>query len=120
MGPPRRDLVPRCRVFSGRLLRYCDRVACSGSVPGHVVDQLTRAGTSIGGHNAEAESALTRRHLTALRGGALREAREAQYWLHIVADYSQATDPDTRWLQQEVSELIAILTTIVAKLRGDP
>ena len=67
-------------AFSARLLRFT-APSGSGRVPQSLLQQALRAGTAIGAHNAEAQSAITRRHLIALRAGALREAREAQYWL---------------------------------------
>ena len=88
-------------------------------VAARILDQLLRAGTSIGAHNAEAEVAITRRHLLALRAGALNEAVEAEYWLKLVMAGGRSQSPAVvQELLSQVSALIAILTVCVKKLRG--
>lgn len=125
MGTQRRDLVDRGRRFGGRILAFAAMVQRRGLVPPEVLGQLCRAGTAIGAHDAEAEAALSRAHLRHLRAGALREARETQYWLAIVADRLSASPdvtlyPEAADLTREVGELVAIHTTIVARLGRPP
>ena len=121
MVTARRDLLQRCAAFSARLLKFYGRECKRGVVPHSLLQQALRAGTAIGAHSAEAESAITRRHLIALRAGALREAREAQYWLHLIEQSGLCADPaDAGWLYAEVTELVAILTTSVKRLRDIP
>src|SRR5918993_3199173 len=99
-GP--RDLLERSATFSARLLRFMAAERKRGVVPLPLLQQALRAGTAIGAHNAEAQSATTRRHLIALRTGALREAREAQYWLNLIeqSDLCASLD-DVGWLLGE-------------------
>ena len=107
-----------------RSLRFADNVVALVEmeqrrrvVQARILDQLLRAGTSIGAHNSEAESALTRRHLLALR--ALQEAQETQYWLRLLerrgSSHSAVQLAD---LLSQASQLVAILTTCVKRLRG--
>src|SRR5918993_3115372 len=104
-GP--RDLLERSATFSARLLRFMAAERKRGVVPQSLLQQALRAGTAIGAHNAEAQSAITRRHLLALRAGALREAREAQYWLHLIEQSAlSANATDVSWLYGEVTELV--------------
>ena len=119
MPEARRDLVERSLAFSTRLLRFVQLLRRSTQVEPSVLYQLVRAGSAIGAHNAEAESAISRRQLLTLRAGALREAREAQYWLTLLLDTTdRPPDAESAWLLQEVSELVAILTTVVKRLGG--
>lgn len=71
-----RDLSARSLRFSTELAAFVEVEQRRRVVSPRVLDQLLRAGTSIGAHNAEAEVAITRRHLLALRAGALKEAVE--------------------------------------------
>mgnify|MGYP002681825159 CR=1 FL=1 len=83
-----------------------------------LLQQALRAGTAIGAHCAEAKAATTRRHLISLRAGALREAREALYWLNLIEQSDLcANQTEIGWLLAEVGELVAILSTTVKRLR---
>ncbi len=75
--------------------------------------QLIAAGTSVGAHLEEADAASSRRHFITLNRGALREAREARYWLRLIAATQRAGHEQTPALEQEASELVAIISTIV-------
>jgi four helix bundle protein len=121
MQTRRRDLVQRSSVFSGRLLRFTAIERKRGVIPHSLLQQALRAGTAIGAHAAEADSAMTRRHLIALRAGALREAREVVYWLGLI-DQSRlcAPDSDISWLLGEANELVAILSASIRRLRELP
>lgn len=112
--------MARSLRFSTELVTFVEFEQRRRVIPARILDQLLRAGTSVGAHNAEAESALTRRHLLALRGRALQEAQEAQYWLKVIAGRANAHSPDAvRHLLAQLSELVAILTTCVRKLKGE-
>jgi len=119
MPGPKRDLLERCLRFSDVLIDFVEHELRRGALPMKALLQARDAGTSIGAHDAEAQSATTRKHLLALRLGALREARETQYWLELTRR-RRASDRESQltWLCEEVSELVAIHTTIVKKLRG--
>lgn len=64
---------------------------------------------------------MTRRHLIALRAGALREAREVVYWLGLIDQSSLcARDSDVAWLLCEANEFVAILSASIRRLRELP
>ena len=78
-----------------------------------------RAGTSIGAQNAEADSAISRKHLLSLRARALQEATETKYWLNLLAAKEQPDSAEAiQQLTIQASELVAILTACVKRLRG--
>lgn len=106
-------------MFADVLVDFAEHELRRAVIPMKLLLQARDAGTSIGAHDAEAQSATTRKHLLALRLGALREAREAQYWLELTRR-RRASDRESQltWLCGEVSELVAIHTTIVRRLRG--
>jgi four helix bundle protein len=120
MAKAPRDLLERSLRFSRELVPFVEREQRRRRIAARTLDQLLRAGTSIGAHNAEAESALTRRDLLALRARALQEAQETQYWLKLIETGGQAHSADAlNSLLKQVSELVAILTTCVKRLRGE-
>ena len=121
MPTQRRDLLERSAAFATRLLRCFVAERKRGLIPQTLLQQALRAGTAIGAHNAEAQSATTRRHLLALRSGALREAREAQYWLNLIEQSGLCADSaEIGWLLAESGELVAILSITVKRLRTSP
>jgi four helix bundle protein len=119
MTVPARDLAERSRRFAIALSAFVEREQRRRVVSARMLDQLLRAGTAIGAHNAEADAAITRRHLLALRAGALKEALEAEYWLDVIAAggrcHSEHVVAD---LRSQLSQLTAILTSCVKRLRG--
>ena len=119
MSTPTRDLAARSRQFSADLCAFVEREQRRRVLSPRVLDQVIRAGTAIGAHNAEAEAAITRRHLLALRAGALKETLETEYGLGLIADGGRCLDERERAaLRTQVSQLTAILTVCVKKLRG--
>ena len=103
--------------FALEILRLFRLLSQRADVPRHLIQQVLRAGTSIGANLEEARSAYSRRDLAAKYTIAVREARECGYWLRLLA----ADQPDlhqlTRPLMEECSQLVAVLTTSIRKLR---
>jgi len=81
----------------------------------HAWSQFLRAATSGGAHLEEAEAAASRAHFVTLSRGALRELREANYWVRLIGTTKLRGWENTARLSVESSELIAIVTTIVKK-----
>lgn len=119
MSIPARDLTGRSRRFSVQLLAFVEAEQRRRVLSARVLDQVVRAGTAIGAHNAEADAAISRRHLLALRAGALKEALETEYWLQLIAEGRRCQSPEAlSELQAQLAQLTAILTVCVKKLRG--
>ncbi len=83
-----------------------------------LANQLLRSGTSIGANVEEGQASQSKADFISKYSIACKEARETHYWLRLLA----ATDiiPHQRLasLETECNELIAILTTIVKKMRN--
>jgi four helix bundle protein len=109
------DIRERTFVFA------CDIVAAfpaERSLPPpawRVWTQLLAAGTSVGAHLEEADAASSRAHFISLNRGALRELREARYWLRLIAAAKLTNHERASGLLDEATELIAILCTIVKR-----
>lgn len=120
MRARRGDLLTRATRFGADITDFVGLEMKRRVIPFQVLDQLLAAGTSIGAHCAEADSANSRRHLLVLRRGALREAKETLHWLTIITLSCRAEAPaTTARLSTEASELVAILTACVKRLAAD-
>ncbi len=114
----RQDLCARAVRFSAAILALNRRLLPTKDRVGSALGQLVRAALSIGANVEEAQVANSRRDMAAKYAIALREAREARYWLRVLA-----TDPslgeDLDLLIAEATEWVAMLTTTVKKRRGE-
>jgi four helix bundle protein len=107
----------RCFRFAIDILRFYRVLTSTTDVPRHLSTQMLRSGTAIGANVEEAKSAYSRRDLAAKYSIGLREGRECHFWLRVIrVDQPQLASTIDR-LMDECSQLIAILTTIVRKLR---
>lgn len=81
-------------------------------------NQLIRSGTSIGANIEEAQNAGTRKEFIHILTISLKEARETEYWLRLIAE-TKLTAYAVTTLLEEVKEIIKILTTIVKKTKAN-
>jgi four helix bundle protein len=90
------------------------------TVPQVIKTQLLKAATSCGANLVEAQAASSRRDLTSRFAIALREGREAQYWLRVIDATKLAPEAMLRPRLAAVAVLVAILTKAVKELRKPP
>ncbi len=74
--------------------------------------QLLRCGTSIGANVAEAQRGQSHADFTAKMSIALKEANETQYWLKLLHKTEYLDQGQYNSLNQDVQEIISILTAI--------
>jgi four helix bundle protein len=112
-----RDLRERTFEFAVRVTKLC-RVLKPADLASRVIArQLLRAGTSIGANYEEAQASHSRADFACKCGIALKEAREAHYWLRLLAATDTVPQPRLADIIAECGELIAVLTTIVKKVK---
>ncbi len=77
--------------------------------------QLLRCGTSIGANVNEAIAAQSKADFASKMSIATKEAREANYWIKllIATDYLNKKEKYVISLQNDIEEIIKILTSIV-------
>ena len=83
-----------------------------------MVLQLLKSGTSIGANVEEAKAAYSRREFAAKNSIALKEAREALYWLRSMSACKLASNDQIEALIDEAHQFVAILTAIVKTARS--
>lgn len=81
--------------------------------------QLLRSGTSVPAHVREASRARSNDEFVSKLGGALQEADESQLWLELLREECGVQPSLTHPLEQESSELIAIMTTMINRTKAE-
>jgi four helix bundle protein len=79
--------------------------------------QMLRAGTSVAAHVREASRARSEAEFCSKLDVLLQEADETQLWIEYLIEDCHIQQADLPQLRDEASELIAIFTTIVSKVR---
>jgi four helix bundle protein len=114
-----RDIQERAFVFAVQIVRL-HRIVAKQDVAGRALGgQVLRSGTSIGANLEEANAGQSRADFVSKCSIALKEARETQYWLRLLAASEIATAEQIAPILAEATEIVAILTTIVKNTRGD-
>ncbi len=116
---PREEFGHRCRAFAALVLRYTSRFP-KDKKGRYLADQLLRSGTSIGANVHEAQAAQSRADFISKMNIALKEAREATYWLETMRDAHYMQETEAAALGREAPQLAAILaqSIITAKANG--
>ncbi len=116
VGKPR-DIAERTFAFALRVVRVCqsfDRSTGNRALVG----QLLRSATSVGANVEEAQAGQSRADFLSKMSIACKEAREANYWLRLLAAVQIIPAEKLADLVDESHQLVAILTTIVKNTRG--
>ena len=82
--------------------------------------QLLRSGTSIGANTRESKNAQSRMDFLNKLNIALKEADETEYWLDLLHETKYIDENLYDSLLSDCKELIAILVTIIKKLKETP
>jgi four helix bundle protein len=80
--------------------------------------QVVRSSGSVGANLEEAQATLTRKDFINKVGLALRESRETLYWIRRIESNELLPSARLKELTNEWNELVAILTSIVKRLRS--
>jgi len=113
----RQDLCARALRFSIAVGAFHRVASPREPTIAHAAMQLYRSATGIGASLEEGQVSKTRGDMAAKYAIALREAREALYWLKLLRE-EPALTRDASELAQEAGEFVAMLTVSVRKLRN--
>ncbi|HCC20888.1 MAG TPA: four helix bundle protein [Verrucomicrobiales bacterium] len=80
--------------------------------------QLLRSGTSVAAHVREASRARSDAEFISKLGGALQETDESQLWLELLLEECKIPIEPSQSIHREAGEIIAIMTTIVKKIKN--
>jgi four helix bundle protein len=118
MTTPSEPFAARAFRLACALIRLDMELRRSGRVPQHIARQLLAAGTAIAANLEEAKAGQSRRDVAAKFAIALKEARETAYWLRLISATDLADPHQLAAVTRETSELVAILTVSLRRLRG--
>lgn len=120
LNNPRRDLPERTFAFAQGVVGLCLSVERRAGVSRILCSQLLRSATSVGANVEEGQGSHSRADFAAKYSIACKEAREAKYWIRLLAGTGLIAPERVAPLQDEASQLVAILTTIVRKVKRPP
>jgi four helix bundle protein len=111
------ELRQRTQRFASAVIRLYVSLPKSREEVRVLAKQLLRSGTSVAAHAREASRARSDAEFASKVDGLLQEADESNLWLELLRDYCGIQDEKLDMLLREANELMAIFTTMVAKLR---
>jgi four helix bundle protein len=83
-----------------------------------IVDQLLKAATSVGANLEEAKAGSSDRHFVGICEIALRESREAIYWLRICQELKLGPAEEVASLREEGDQIARIIGAIVVRTKA--
>jgi four helix bundle protein len=111
------ELRARTKAFASGVIRFYVKLPKEREELRVLGRQLLRAGTSVAAHAREASRARSDSEFCSKLDGLLQEADESQLWLELLRDDCGVSGDPLKTLLRETDELLAIFTTMVAKLR---
>jgi four helix bundle protein len=111
------DIEDRTYRFALRVIRLCKHLSAKPGVDRVMSNQLLRSGTSVGANVEEARAAYSRAEFISKMSIALKEAREARYWLRLLIGAELVEKSLLEPLLNEATEIMKVLGAITSKAR---
>ena len=111
-----RDLRERTKQFALRIIKLYSALPRRGDAQ-VLGNQLLKSGTPVGAHYREACRAKSNVDFISKFESALQELDETAYWLELIGEAEILPIKRLQPLHDEAEELIAILVTIVTKVK---
>lgn len=110
------DLRDRTKAYAVRVVRLFDALPRT-EVARVLGRQVLRSGTSVGANWREAHRSRSDAEFVAKVGDCIKELDETAYWLELLIESEVVTADRLVELRDETDQLLAILITIVKKVR---
>jgi four helix bundle protein len=111
------DLEERLLEYGVRIIKVVESLP-KNLAGRRIGDQLLRSGTAVGAHYEEARGAESRDDFAHKLQMALKELRESNYWLRLLAKAGTVSPDRLADLLDESKQLRAILSKAVATTKG--
>lgn len=111
------NLRQRTKAFASGIVRAYIRMPKNREEVAVISKQMIRSGTSVASHAREASRARSDSEFCSKLDGLLQEADETQLWLELLIEDCWIQDQRLSEIHREAGELLAIFSTIVAKIR---
>ena len=106
------DLAERTAKFGENIIDFSKTVN-KDVVNKPIISQLVRAGTSIGANYMEADGAVSKKDFKHKISICLKESKETEHWLRMIAKAVPEKLRDSRILWKESHELTLIFSAIL-------
>lgn len=113
----KRDLDDRLLEYGATIIRLVESLPAT-IVGRRIGDQLLRSGTSVGANFEEAQGAESKNDFVHKLQIALKELRESNYWLRLLARAGVLPRDALLTIIEESTQLRAILSKSVATAKG--
>ncbi len=110
------NLEERTAKFGENIIRFCKKVP-KDVITMPLINQLIKAGTSVGANYSEADDAESKQDFRHKIGICKKESRESKHFLRMIAVAEEKLKEDSRVLWQEAKELNLIFNAIYIKLK---
>ena len=111
------DLEERTAKFGENIINFCKKIP-KNVITFPLIDQLVRAGASVGANYCEADCAESKKDFEHKIGICKKEAKESRHWLRMVSTVSSELRSEAQELWREANELQLIFITIVRNSRN--
>ena len=118
MNEEPQEIGERAFEFAVRIVKLCQELDERPGVSRTLANQLLRSGTSVGANLEESKGGQSRADYLSKVSIALKEARETHYWLRLLVATDILPKKQLAPLLDESNQIVAILTTIVKKLKS--
>ena len=112
------DLPERTFEFAKQIVKLCRELDGLPGTPRTLANQLLRSGTSIGANVEEGQASQSEADFVSKYSIACKEARETHYWLRLILATELLDAARLKPNIDECNEIIAILTSIIIKMRA--
>lgn len=110
------DLEERTAKFGENVIDFCKKIS-KNVITLSLIDQLIRAGASVGANYCEADCAESKKDFEHKIGICKKEAKESRHWLRMINKASPELTNEAQKLWREANGLQLIFITIVRNSR---
>ncbi|MBI2588162.1 four helix bundle protein [Candidatus Berkelbacteria bacterium] len=110
------NLEERTAKLGESVIEFCNNIP-RDSITNPLVNQLVRAGTSVGANYCEANNAQSKKEFIHKIGICKKEARETQYWIRMIVRVVSKLREKALVLWKEAQELVLIFASIISSSR---
>jgi len=110
------DLEERTAKFGEEVIKFCKRVP-KNTITAPLINQLVKAGTSVGANYCEADDAESKQDFRHKIGICKKESRESKHFIRMMVIAEPEMQEEAKQLWQEAKELNLIFNTIYRRVK---
>jgi len=107
----------KSKDFAKKIVFLCRKLKLNGT-EGALLNQLLRAGTSVGANIHEAQYAQSTKDFISKFEIALKECNESEYWLELLCEVNSISKEEFDKLSKDCIELRRMLVSSVTTLKN--